>query len=237
MEHLTNASLEHLPTRISYLKAFLEINNSDAATLQSAQPLITPLIPSILSAVYSKLLSFDITAKSFVPNHVDIEGRITISHPDIVIRKDFLRSYLIRLLSTNDFSSTSPFWTYLNRIALMHTGQPSFSRRSSRPDLQVDYIHMALLLGYLLNLLIDEISILPIEEKYKRGLLTAVNKVLWVQNDLFARQYSLCAKGQGGFERLDLDGRRDEKDGFRVEIECPSTPGYEPTNTLPPTPE
>jgi hypothetical protein len=91
MEHITNTSLEHLPTRISYLKAFLDINNSDAVILRGAQPLITPLIPGILSAVYSKLLSFDITARSFVPNHVDIDGRITIAHPEIAIRKDFLR--------------------------------------------------------------------------------------------------------------------------------------------------
>ena len=96
MEHITNTSLEHLPIRISYLKAFLDIDNSDAAILQSAQPLITPLIPGILSAVYSKLLSFDITAKSFVPNQVDDEGRITISHPEIVIRKDFLRVSISR---------------------------------------------------------------------------------------------------------------------------------------------
>jgi hypothetical protein len=84
---------------------------------------------------------------------------------------------------------------------------------------------MALLLGYLLNLLIGEISILPIEEKYKRGLLKVINKVLWVQNDLFARQYSLCAKSQGGCETLNLDSKRDEKDGLKVEIECVSPPG------------
>jgi hypothetical protein len=99
----------------------------------------------------------------------------------------------------------------------MHTGQASFSRRASRPELRVDYIHMALLLGYLLNLLIDEISILPIEERYKRGVLKAVTKVIFVQNDLFARQYLACAKGEGRFEALNLDTRMEEKDGVSVE--------------------
>jgi hypothetical protein len=89
---------------------------------------------------------------------------------------------------------------------------------------------MALLLGYLLNLLIDEISILPIEERYKRGVLKAVNKVLWVQNDLFARQYLLCAKAQGGVETLNLDSKRDEKDEFKVEIERVCTPNHSATN-------
>jgi hypothetical protein len=46
--------------------------------------------------VYSKLLSLDITAKSFVPKQVDIDGRITISHPEIAIRKDFLRVSISR---------------------------------------------------------------------------------------------------------------------------------------------
>jgi hypothetical protein len=96
---------------------------------------------------------------------------------------------------------------------------------------------MALLLGYLLNLLIDEISILPIEERYKRSVLKAINKVLWVQNDLFARQYLLCARVQGGFETLNLDSKRDEKVEFKVEIESVCSPGSEPPNTLPPTAE
>ena len=76
---------------------------------------------------------------------------------------------------------------------------------------------MALLLGYLFNLLIDEISILPIEERHKRSVLKAVNKVLWVQNDLFARHYLAHAKSEGAFEALDFDRKRQEKNDVRVE--------------------
>jgi len=91
MEHITNESIEHLPTRISYIRAFLGITNSDAAVLRSAQPLILPLIPKILDVVYTKLLNFDITAISFVPKNTDIEGKMTLAHPQIEMRKDFLR--------------------------------------------------------------------------------------------------------------------------------------------------
>ena len=91
MEHITTASLENLPTRISYLCAFLSLTSADAAILRSAQPLITPLIPSLLNAVYTKLLSFDITAQTFVPKDMDDDGRMTMAHPQIVMRKDFLR--------------------------------------------------------------------------------------------------------------------------------------------------
>jgi hypothetical protein len=102
MEHITTASLEHLSTRISYLCAFLSITSADAAILRSAQPLITPLIPSLLNAVYTKLLSFDITAKIFVPKDMDDDGRMTMAHPQIVLRKDFLR---VGCLFLNCFSS------------------------------------------------------------------------------------------------------------------------------------
>ncbi len=91
MENITAASLENLPTRVSYLCAFLSLTSADAAILRSAQPLITPLVPSLLNAVYTKLLSFDITAKIFVPKDTDDDGRMTIAHPQIVMRKDFLR--------------------------------------------------------------------------------------------------------------------------------------------------
>ena len=80
----------------------------------------------------------------------------------------------------------------------MHLGQAGISRRRNRPKLQVQYTHMSLLLGYLLNLLIDEILVMPIEERYKRGLLKALNKVIWVQNDLFARHYLAFANNMGG---------------------------------------
>jgi hypothetical protein len=56
---------------------------------------------------------------------------------------------------------------------------------------------MSLLLGHLMSLLIDEVYILDIKDmKYKRGLLKALNKVIWVQNDLFGRHYLACAEGR-----------------------------------------
>ena len=58
MEHITDNSLEHLATRISYLKAFIDLTNANAAILRSAKPLIDPLISHILDAVYTGLLSF-----------------------------------------------------------------------------------------------------------------------------------------------------------------------------------
>lgn len=99
MQHISASSLvTSLPDRISYLSAFLELTPSDGEALLAAKPLVAPLIPTILDAVYSKLLSFDVTAKAFVPKNTDYEGELvknvqelTLEHPQIALRKDFLK--------------------------------------------------------------------------------------------------------------------------------------------------
>ena len=99
MQHISPSSLEtDLPSRIAYLSSFLNLTPSDGEALLAAKPLIAPLIPAILDAVYSKLLSYDITAQVFVPKNTDYEGEVvgsvqelTLEHPQIALRKDFLK--------------------------------------------------------------------------------------------------------------------------------------------------
>jgi hypothetical protein len=98
MQHIDALSLEDLPSRISYLSSFLQLTASDGEALLAAKPLVAPLIPAILQAVYTKLLSFDITAQAFVPKNTDFEGEtvknvqeLTLEHPQIALRKDFLK--------------------------------------------------------------------------------------------------------------------------------------------------
>jgi hypothetical protein len=98
MQHIPASSLEDLPARIAYLSSFLNLTSDDGAALLAAKPLVAPLIPSILTAVYEKLLSYDITAQVFVPKNTDYEGEtvgsvqeLTLEHPQIALRKDFLK--------------------------------------------------------------------------------------------------------------------------------------------------
>ena len=98
MQHIDAASLEDLPQRISYLSSFLELTESDGEALLAAKPLVAPLVPAILDAVYSKLLSYDITAQSFVPKNTGYDGEmvktvqeLTLESPQIAFRKDFLK--------------------------------------------------------------------------------------------------------------------------------------------------
>lgn len=99
------------------------------------------------------------------------------------------KNYLVKLVSTSDFSPSAPFWTYLDKVGLMHTGKAGFKHREKKPELRVEFIHMGALLGYVLNLVIGATMALDIDTETKSRVILALNKVLWIQNDLFARHY------------------------------------------------
>jgi len=96
----------------------------------------------------------------------------------------------VKLVSTSDLSPESKFWEYLNNVGIMHTGKPGFKHREKRPDLRVEYIHMAALLGYVIDIVVGAVMEMnEIDNVMKSRVIRALNKVLWIQNDLFARHY------------------------------------------------
>jgi hypothetical protein len=74
----------------------------------------------------------------------------------------------------------------------MHTGKPGFKHRQNRPDLRVAYIHMSALLGYVVDIVLTAVLGLEgVETEMKVRICRAFNRVVWVQNDLIARWYSV----------------------------------------------
>ena len=72
----------------------------------------------------------------------------------------------------------------------MHTGKPGFKHRAKRPDLRVEYIHMGALLGYVVDIVVGAVMEMDvIDTQMKSRVIRALNKVVWIQNDLFARHY------------------------------------------------
>jgi len=187
MQHISASSLSDLPTRISYLRSFIEFSAADAATLHASRDVVAPLVPVVVDTVYTKLLSFDITARAFVPRQTGYAGEAPASladlshdHPQIRFRKDFLARYLVKLVSM-DYDDISS-WEYLDKVGLMHTGQAGFAHRSvppppsplhkagtgsadagvqkkraKRPALRVEYTHCAILLGYVEDILVNAV--------------------------------------------------------------------------------
>lgn len=221
MAHIPPPSLLDLPSRISYLSSFLSFQPSDGLAIQSSKPLIAPLIPVALDLVYSKLLSFDITAKAFVPRqgggseNGPVPSRpqdLHLTHSHILHRKDFLKAYLVRIVSNADWSPKSPLWHYMDLVGAAHAGGPLLRHRQQRripqnpaPALRVEYMHLGLLLGFVEEVIVGLVlDMNDIDSRTKRDVILAWNKILWIQNDLFARHYVVdkdTGEWPAGFEK------------------------------------
>lgn len=120
MQHISASTLnDSLPDRIAYLSSFLDLTSADSEALNAAAPLIAPLIPTVLDAVYTKLLSYDITAQAFVPKNTDYEGatvksvqELTLDHPQIAMRKDFLKACISFFILNLSFETPYLFFFF-----------------------------------------------------------------------------------------------------------------------------
>lgn len=206
VQHIDPQALTNLTSRINYLKSFLQFTDADGAAIQGTKDIIAPALPVILDGIYTHLLSYDITAKAFVPRQqengdangqaADANGSaakvtdLSLDHPNIVYRKDFLKSYLVKLVSNGDWSDGSKFWEYLDRVGLMHTGDPGFKHRAKRPELRVEIMHCAALLGHVEDIVLKAVmGAEGLDLETKTAAIRAFNKLLWIQNDLFTRHY------------------------------------------------
>ena len=74
----------------------------------------------------------------------------------------------------------------MDQIAVAHTGV----HREKKPDLRVELMHLAMLLGFVEDVLLGAVmGAEELDAESKTKVVRAWNKVLWVQNDLFARHY------------------------------------------------
>lgn len=113
MQHIDPASLSNLESRVSYAKAFMGFTAEDAQAIHASKPVVAALVPAVVDTVYKKLLSFDITAKSFVPRQTGYDGEaptaledLNLEHPQIKFRMSFLKGYLVKLV-TMDYDQPS----------------------------------------------------------------------------------------------------------------------------------
>ncbi|KAF9450708.1 hypothetical protein P691DRAFT_757942 [Macrolepiota fuliginosa MF-IS2] len=197
MHIVTPSSLESLPTRVTYARDFAGFTAEDAAALYAAKPYLAPLIPAVVDVVYVKLFEYDITAQAFVPRQTGYTGDaptalkdVTLDHPQIKFRKDFLAGYIAKLV-TMDYDDIKT-WEYLDKVGRMRTGvtDSGFRHRAKTPGLRVEYIYCGLLLGFVEDIFVSAVMTHPeLDQGTKLAVVKSVNKNLWLQNDPFARHY------------------------------------------------
>ncbi|CAK7562278.1 MAG: hypothetical protein SEPTF4163_000114 [Sporothrix epigloea] len=186
MRHIDRKDLyTNLEARIQYVHSFLDFNSSDIEHLTSGAKYIKVLIPAVTNIVYRKLLQYDITARAFQTRSTSFEGPMDEipdeNSPQILHRKMFLRAYLTKLCSD---PSQMAFWEYLDKVGMMHVGL------GRTHPLHVEYVHIGMTLSLIQDVLTEAVLSHPrLPMSRKMGLVKALGKVIWIQNDLFAKWY------------------------------------------------
>ncbi|KAF9438852.1 hypothetical protein BGZ76_003877 [Entomortierella beljakovae] len=192
MEHIDRTKLYNDPVyRFQYVAKFIGFGEEDIQAIKDSAPLIAPLAPVVVDAVYSKLHSFDITwdimakrHEGFTPKGKVIEesSKLSEDSEQIKFRKDMLSRYLGKLL-------TDPYdekmIKYLDYVARIHTDTPT-----KKSKINVEYIHINALLAYVEAALIGGIKTLNLDRDAEYKLIAAFGKLLWIQNDFFGKYYT-----------------------------------------------
>ncbi|KAB5581040.1 Protoglobin-domain-containing protein [Coniochaeta sp. 2T2.1] len=186
MQHIDRKELyTNLEARIRYLHSFLDFSSKDIEALTYGSKYIKALIPAVVNILYKKLLQYDITARAFQTRSTSYEGPMdtlpTEDSPQIHHRKLFLRAYLVKLCSD---PRELEFWEYLDKVGMMHVGL------GRTHPLHVEYVHIGAALAVIQDVLTEAILSHPkIRLERKISVVKALGKVIWIQNDLFAKWY------------------------------------------------
>ncbi|KAJ5364086.1 uncharacterized protein N7496_009799 [Penicillium cataractarum] len=184
-KHIDRKSIYvNLEERIKYLHDFLDFNSADIEALQGGSKYLKQLIPAVVNLVYKKLLQYDITSRAFHTRTTADETEpdqewLDEEAPKIQRRKMFLRWYLTKLCQD---PTSMDFWRYLSKVGMMHCGQERLH------PLNIEFVHINVCMGFIQDIFIEALLSHPhISLRRKIALVRAVNKILWIQNDLFAK--------------------------------------------------
>eukprot|EP00741_Cyanophora_paradoxa_P021265 tig00021348_g20525.t1 len=176
--------------RFGYLARFMGFSADDIATIKGIAPVLGPLVPTLVDAVYAKLFSFDVTKRYFMPQQEGFSGSLPqsesglgVSHEVIKFRKEKLTKYLVKLVTAEYDAALVEYVDYVGRI---HT------KKDGNKSLEIDLVHMNALFGYVNDALIATFQCLPVDQARKDKLVRAFTKLLWIQSDFVSRHYTVC---------------------------------------------
>jgi hypothetical protein len=186
--------------RFAYLAEFMGFGADDVKIIHAAAPLLAPLVPTLVDAVYKKLHTYDATGRHFLPKQHGYDGPVpanlsdvTDTHPMIQYRKQHLARYLAALV-------TKPYdgkmVEYLDMVGKMHTP------KAGAADIDVPLVQMNALMGFVADALTSTILGMGLDRETEAKALRAFGKLLWLQNDLINRHYQAAAETVGRRERV-----------------------------------
>ncbi len=189
MKHIDETQLEtELQARYNYLAEFLDFNDEDIAAIHASVGLLAPLISDLVDRTYDKLLSYDATARHFIPRQHGFAGAtpealadLTRDHAQIQFRKEHLTRYLMQLVG---HAYNEKMVVYLDMVGKMHTD------KAGNAAIIVPLVQMNALMGLLAGTLTETILELDLDPDTKTRTLRAFQKLMWIQNDFITRHYA-----------------------------------------------
>lgn len=175
--------------RVGYLARFMGFGPDDVQAIHDSAAHLAPLVPSLVDAVYLKLFGFDATKRHFLSRNAGYSGALavtlldlTLDHPQIAMRKQHLSAYLVRLVTG---AYDSKMNAYLDMVGKIHTN------KTGNPEVVIPLVQMNALMGFVNDALVATLLTLnlPCEQKVK--MVRAFGKLLWIQNDLISRHYTV----------------------------------------------
>lgn len=189
MQTIDEVKLEADPLyRYEYLADFIGFGANDAALIQAFAPHVGPRIGELVEKTYEKLLSYDATARHFVPKQhgckagaAESLADLDMNHPQIQFRKDHLNRYFMSLIGR---SYDAKMVQYLDMVGKIHT--PAAGNK----QIVVPLVQMNALMGLLSDTLMNAIAESTLESDKKLKTQRAFSKLLWIQNDFVSRHYT-----------------------------------------------
>lgn len=174
--------------RMQYMQEFMGFTSDDVAAIHAAAPVLAPLVPTLVDAVYAKLHQYDATWRHFLPRQHGYTGpvpqtlsEVTPDHPMIQFRKQHLGRYLAALV-TRPYDGKMV--EYLDMVGKIHTP------KAGSKELNVPLVQMNALMGFVADAFVATILSFNLDRATEVKTLRAFNKLLWLQNDLIVRHYA-----------------------------------------------
>jgi hypothetical protein len=174
--------------RFQYLAKFSDFGEADIEAIHDAAPLVAPLVPAIIDAVYLKLFAFDSTKAVFLQRNENYQGELAaglndlhLDNDQIKFRKDFLGKYLAKLVTAK---YDADFVKYLDYVGKVHT-----SHGTKKSRINVEYVHCSALFTFVSSFIVNALMSADLPKDVLRRTVVAFNKLLWIQNDFFAKWY------------------------------------------------
>jgi hypothetical protein len=177
-----------LAYRFAYVAEFAGFGADDIAAIHGAAPLLAPLVPGLVDAVYAKLATSSATWRHFLPRQHGYDGpipadvaQLTMDHPQIAFRKQHLSRYLVQLV-------TKPYdgkmVEYLDMVGKIHTA------KAGSAAIVVPLVQMNALMTFVADAITATVFGLNLPTATERATVRAFQKLLWVQNDLISKHYA-----------------------------------------------